>query len=50
MIADKKSKIFLGFFAFITMISIVVTYYRYIVLENFEYYTDGSTFYELLEE
>ena len=50
MITDKKSKILLGAFAFITMISIVATYYRYIVLGNFEYYTDEATFYELLEE
>ena len=47
---DKKSKIFLGIFAFITMISIVATYYRYVITGNIDFFTDEEMFNELLWE
>lgn len=33
---DKKSKLFLLFFATIILISIIATYYRTIVIKNFD--------------
>lgn len=41
---DKKSKIFFLFFVVIFITSVVVTYYKYIVLEDFEIFTDEETF------
>jgi len=51
MITDRKSRIFLGIFAFLAMISIVATYYRYVVIKDYEFFTDEEVFNEaLLEE
>lgn len=48
---DKKSKIFLGIFFFLIMISIVATYYKYIIIKDFNIFTDEEVFNEaLLEE
>ena len=48
---EKKSKIFLGTLAFITMVSLVITYYKYVILQDIEFYTDEEAFNEsLLEE
>ena len=47
---DKKSKIFFTIFSFLVLISIVATYYRYVVLKNFAIFIDEETFNELLEE
>lgn len=48
---DKKSKVLLGTLAFITMVSIVATYYKYVILQDIKYYTDEEAFNEaLLEE
>ncbi|MDB5264590.1 MAG: hypothetical protein JWN64_161 [Parcubacteria group bacterium] len=33
---DKKSKIFLWLFAFVILASVGVTYYRYVVIQNFD--------------
>jgi len=49
MINDKKSKIFLGVFAFLMMLSMVATYYRYVILKDFEYFTDEEAFNQALE-
>ncbi len=45
---DKRSKILIGIFLFITSISIAVTFYRYIVLEDIVFYTDEEIFNEAL--
>lgn len=51
MIVERKSRAFFSVFAFIIMISIVVAYYRYVVIRDFDFFTDEETFYEtLLEE
>lgn len=50
MITDKKSKVFLTVFAFIVMLSVVATHYRYIVIKNFDFFADEETFNELLLE
>jgi hypothetical protein len=48
---DKKSKIFFGILITISMISIIATYYRYVLLNDFYIYTDEQLFNEsLLEE
>jgi hypothetical protein len=47
---DNKSKIFLGILSFLIMVSIVITYYRYIILEDFPIFTDEEIFNELLLE
>ncbi len=48
---DKRSKIFLTAFAFAAMISIVATYYKYIIVQDIDFYTDEEAFNEsLLEE
>lgn len=51
MITDKKSKLFLATFALLMMLSIVATYYRYVILEDYEFFIDEEAFNEaLLEE
>lgn len=50
MITDTKSRIFLGIFAFLTMVSIVATYYRYMVIQEYEFFTDEEVFNEALSE
>lgn len=51
MIRDTKSKVLLLGFAFLAVISIMVTYYRYVVVRDFDFYTDPEAFNEaLLEE
>ncbi|MFA6076940.1 MAG: hypothetical protein WC735_02590 [Candidatus Paceibacterota bacterium] len=47
---DNKSKIFFGIFAFLVMISLVATYYRYVILKDFAVVTDEKAFNESLEE
>lgn len=48
---DNKSKIFFVVFAFLVLTSLVVTYYKYVILENFTIFTDEEAFNEaLLEE
>jgi len=47
---DKKSKLFLLIFIFLVAISIIVTYYRYMVLKDFDILTDEELFNESLEE
>lgn len=48
---DKKSKMFLGILAFAAMVSIVAVYYRYLIAQDFDFYTDEEAFNEsLLEE
>jgi len=47
---DKKSKIILKIFLLIVIISIVATYYRYIILEDFVFFTDEEAFNEVLLE
>lgn len=50
MITDAKSRAFLIIFAFLVMVSIVATYYRYIVIKNFDYFTDEEAFNQSLSE
>lgn len=45
---DKKSKTFFAVFSFIIMISIVATFYKYIVLDNYDTFTDEEVFNESL--
>lgn len=48
---DKKSKIILGVFIFIVIVATIATYYRYVILGDFEIFTDEEAFNEaLLEE
>ena len=47
---DKKSKILIVLFALVMTASIVVTYYKYIILEDVTYYTDENAFQASLEE
>lgn len=48
---DKKSKILIFIFLVITIISIIVTFYKYIILEDIVFYTNEEAFKEsLLEE
>mgnify|MGYP001564463127 CR=1 len=47
---DRKSKILFGISAFVVMISIVITYYRYVVLKDFEIFTDEEMFNKSLSE
>lgn len=45
---DKKSRNFFAIFVFIIFLSILLTYYRYIVMKDFTYFTDENLFYEEL--
>lgn len=47
---DKKSKIFFTVLAFIALVSVATTYYRYVLLKDFDIFTDEIIFYEYLEE
>lgn len=47
---DKKTKILLIIFSFISLASVVATYYRYIVEEDITFNTDEQTFQEALFE
>jgi hypothetical protein len=48
---DNKSKIFFTVLAFLVLTSLAVTYYKYVVLEDFTIFTDEELFNEaLLEE
>ncbi|MFA5827247.1 MAG: hypothetical protein WC839_01980 [Candidatus Paceibacterota bacterium] len=48
---DKKSKILFAIFFLVIIVSIVFTYYHYIILEDFVVFTDEEAFNEaLLEE
>ena len=45
---DKKSKIFFIVFFSITIIFVLFTYYKYILLNDFEIFTDEELFNESL--
>jgi hypothetical protein len=45
---DKKSKIFFGLFSFLVMLSLVVTFYKYVIIKDFEILTDEEAFHESL--
>jgi hypothetical protein len=48
---NKESKIFLGTFSLLILISVIVTYYRYMVMKDFIFFTDEEAFNQsLLEE
>ena len=48
---DKKPKILLSVFLVITIISVVVTFYKYIIIQDIVFYTDEELFQQsLLEE
>lgn len=48
---EKKSKLLLTIFFIIIFLSIVITFYRYIIKEDIVFYTDEEAFNEsLLEE
>lgn len=47
---DTRSKIFLGILSFITMISIVTVYYKYVILKDFVVITDETAFNQSLSE
>ena len=46
---DRKSKILIGIFIFMMLISISITYYKYIVVKDFEIITDPVEFNNNLE-
>lgn len=49
--SKKENKIIFGILAFLIMVSIVAVFYRYVVLKDFEIFTDPEAFNEsLLEE
>mgnify|MGYP003423162014 CR=1 len=41
---NQKSKIFFTLLVFLFFVSISLTYYKYVVLEDFEIFTDEETF------
>jgi len=47
---DKKSKILIKIFLIITGVSIMVTFHKYIILEDINFYTDEQAFSEALTE
>ena len=47
---DKKSKIFFTIFFSLIVISFVVTFYRYVILKDFDIFTDEEAFNEALIE
>ncbi|NCN08163.1 hypothetical protein GW944_01145 [Candidatus Parcubacteria bacterium] len=48
---DRKSKILITVFTIIMTASVIVTFYRYIILEDIVFYVDEEAFQEsLLEE
>ena len=47
---DKKSKTFFSIFFFLVIVSIAVTYYRYVILKDFAVFTDEEAFNLALEE
>ncbi len=48
---DKKSKFLTIIFAIIVLCSVAVTFYRYVIRENINFYVDEEAFQEsLLEE
>jgi hypothetical protein len=47
---EKKSKKFFYFILFIFLISIIITYYRYVVNKDFLIFVDESEFYQSIEE
>ncbi len=47
---DKKSKIVTFLFLAITLISVFITFYQYIILENITFYTDEDAFQASFEE
>lgn len=46
---DKKSKNFFIVFILILFLSIIFTYYQYVIQKNFAFFTDEETFYEELK-
>jgi len=50
MITDAKSKIFLRVFSLLVVVSIAVTYYNYVILKNYDFFTDEETFRQALFE
>lgn len=47
---DKKSKIFLGILSFLTMVSFVIVYYKYVIIKDFNIITDEAAFNQSLSE
>ena len=48
---NKKSKIFFTVLIFLIIASVVLTYYKYVILQNFDVFTDEEIFnQELLAE
>lgn len=48
---DKKSKVLVSIFVFVVLLSVVVTYNKYIINEDIKYYLDEDAFNKaLLEE
>lgn len=45
---DNKSKILLSIFLVIVFISVIITFYRYIIIEDIIFYTDEELFNESL--
>jgi len=46
---NKKSKIFFIIIILLILISLSVTYYKYVILMDFETFTDEEIFYQELE-
>ncbi len=48
---DRRSKTLIIIFSFVVTVSIVATFYRYVVVEDIEYFVDEEAFQQsLLEE
>lgn len=48
---DKKSKVLIGIFMVMVVVSIGITFYRYMILEDINFYTNEEAFNQsLLEE
>lgn len=46
---DKKSKNFFAVLMLLLFLSVISTYYRYVILKDFNFFTDEEVFYEELE-
>lgn len=50
MTDSKKSKFFFAFLSLVVVISILATYYKYVVLKDYQVFTDETVFTESLME
>ena len=47
---DKKSKILMAVFVIIVVVSVTVTFYKYMILKDINFYVNADTFHKSLSE